>query len=86
MEVKKRCWACFSDWKKAVTRTNNESLPFWISLPLPAIVEIPPPALSPPVSRTPPAPCSPGLPPPSLYSKTSNKILKLTEKNNSNSL
>ena len=39
-------------------------LPFWISLPLPAIVEIPPPALSSPISRTPPTPCFPGLPPP----------------------
>ena len=28
------------------------------------MVEIPPPALSSPASRTPPAPCSPGLPPP----------------------
>ena len=37
---------------------------FLISLPLPAIVEIPLPALSSSVSRTPPAPCSPGLPPP----------------------
>ena len=36
--------------------TINESLPFGISLPLPA--------LSSPVSRIPPAPCSPGLPPP----------------------
>ena len=38
--------------------TNNESLPFWISLPLPAILEILLPALSSP------APCFPGLLPP----------------------
>ena len=38
--------------------TNNESLPFWISLSLSAIVEIPLPALSSPVSCTPP-PCPP---------------------------
>ena len=44
--------------------TINESLPFGISLPLPAIIKIPLPALSSPVSRTPPAPCCPGLPPP----------------------
>ena len=44
--------------------TINESLPFGISLPLPAIIEIPLPALSSPVSLTPPAPCFPGLPPP----------------------
>ena len=65
MEVKKRCWVRFFDWLYAVT--NNESLPFWISLPLPAIVEILLSALSPPVSRTPPVPCSPGLPPPCKY-------------------
>ena len=42
--------------------TINESLPFWISLPLSAIVEIPLSALSSPVSRTPPPP--PPCPPP----------------------
>ena len=38
MEVKKHCWVRFFDWMWAVT--NNEGLPFWISFPLPAIVEI----------------------------------------------
>ena len=37
---------------------------FPLFLPLPALSELPPPALSSPASRTPPALYSPGLPPP----------------------
>ena len=44
--------------------TNYKSFPFWISLLLPAIVEIALPTLSSPISCTPPAPCSPRFPPP----------------------
>ena len=37
---------------------------FPLFLPLPALLELPSPALSSPAPRTPPAPYSPGLPPP----------------------
>ena len=37
---------------------------FPLFMPLPALLELPPPALSSPASRTPPAPYSPGIPPP----------------------
>ena len=45
---------------------KQRKLAFLNSILLPPIVEIPLPALSSPVSRTPPAPCSPGFPPPPL--------------------
>ena len=46
-------------WKHCNNFINDKSL-LWISLPLPALLELPPPAISSPASL----PYSPGLPPP----------------------
>ena len=55
-------FSCFRKYPNALL--NLKKIAFRIFLPLPALLELPLPALSSPASRTPPALYSPGLPPP----------------------